>query len=232
MKHAIARLNGHFIVCGVSATGRYIIDELIKTSQPFVVIDRDPDKLRRLAPNTLHIEGDATQEAILAAANVVRAAGLLTALHHDAENLLVVVTAKGLRPDLKIVAKAIDEESERKLRQVGADRVVMPNFIGGMRMASEMLRPSVVSFLDTMLRSRDAVIRVEELRIEATSPLVGKSLQASGLLGLSGASVVAIAETDGRYRFNPAAERVIAPGETIIVMGEVAQIQAFAGSHS
>lgn len=228
MKKSIARLDGHFIVCGVSATGRYIIEELVKTGRSLVVIDHDPAKLATLATEILSIEGDATHEAVLKEAKIDCAAGLFTALHSDADNLLVVVTAKGLRPKLTVMAKAINEESERKLRQVGADRVVMPNFIGGMRMVSEMLRPAVVTFLDVMLRDPDATIRVEELHVGAASPLAGKTLETSGLLGLAQASVVAIASTDGRYQFNPAAQRPITPGETIILMGEVAEIRAFA----
>ena len=229
MKHAIDRLEGHYIVCGVSATGRYIIDELVKTGRTFLVVDLDPEKLKPLAAaGILHLQGDATHEAVLASANLGRAAGLFTALHNDADNLLVVVTAKGLRPDLPVVAKAIDEESERKLRQVGADRVVMPNYIGGLRMASEMIRPSVVTFLDTMLRSRDAVVRVEELRLDRGSPQVGRSLAASGLLDIDEVAVVALADPDGRYHFNPPREHTLRAGETVIVMGHSAAIATLA----
>ncbi|MBI2353804.1 MAG: potassium channel protein [Deltaproteobacteria bacterium] len=227
MKNCISRLKGHYIVCGVSATGRHIIAELSRTGHRFVVIDRDPERIRLLTESEfLHIEGDATHEAVLVAANIATAEGLFTTLHHDADNLFVVVTAKGLRQELKIVAKASDEESERKLRMVGADRVVMPNYIGGLRMASEMIRPSVVSFLDAMLRSRDATVRVEEIRITVNSPLVGKPLSETGVLGMEGVTVVALTDNDGSCRFNPPRETMLKPDDVIIVMGVVDRISA------
>lgn len=225
MLKKISALEGHFIVCGMSATGRYVIDELAKTGRTFLVIDRDPDKIKGLnAAGILTIEGDATNDAVLQAANVTRAGGLLTTLHADADNLFAVVTARGLNPSLRIIAKAISEESERKLRQVGADSVVMPNFIGGLRMASEMIRPSVVSFLDIMLRSQDATVRVEEIGIRADSPLIGKSLAASAIMDAEGVTVVAIADSKRAYSFNPSRERLLAEGDVVIVMGIVANI--------
>lgn len=225
MIKTIAGLAGHFIVCGMSATGRYVIDELKKTGRAFVVIERDPEKIKGLnAAGILTVEGDATNDAILQAANIGSAAGLLTTLHADSDNLFVVVTARGLNPSLKIVAKAINEESERKLRQVGADRVVMPNFIGGLRMASEMIRPSVVTFLDVMLRGQDAAVRVEEINIAAGSPLAGKSLAESGIMDTVGVTLVAVADEQGSYCFNPVRERRLAAGELVIVMGVVENI--------
>jgi voltage-gated potassium channel len=225
MLKKIAGLQGHFIVCGMSATGRYVIDELKKTGRSFVVIDRDPERIRALGEaGVLTIEGDATNDAVLQTAGIARAGGLLTTLHADADNLFVVVTARGLNPSLRIIAKAIGEESERKLRQVGADSVVMPNFIGGLRMASEMIRPSVVSFLDVMLRSQDAAVRVEEIPIPGGSPLAGRSLASAGLLEVEGVTVVAITDPHGAYTFNPSRERLLAPGDVVIVMGIVANI--------
>lgn len=225
MKNRISKVEGHYIVCGMSATGKYIVEELLKTGRSFVAIDKDPEKIRELnEANILNIEGDATHEAVLEAANIRQAGGLLSALHYDADNLFVVVTAKGLNPGLKIVAKAINEESERKLRQVGADRVVMPNFIGGLRMASEMIRPSVVSFLDNMLRVKDATVRVEEIHIPITSALVGKSLADSGIFEVEGVTVVALADGKGNHSFNPPRDRTLKPGDIVIVMGIVDSI--------
>lgn len=225
MTRAIAALEKHFIVCGMSATGRYVIDELKKTGRSFVVIDRDPERIKQLGnEGILNIEGDATNDAVLQAANVGSAAGLLTTLHADSDNLFVVVTARGLNPSLKIIAKAINEESERKLRQVGADSVVMPNFIGGLRMASEMIRPSVVSFLDTMLRSQDKTLRVEEIMIPLNSPLKGKSLADSAILDMEGVTVVAVSNGKSSYSFNPSRERFLSGGDVLIVMGVVENI--------
>jgi voltage-gated potassium channel len=161
---------------------------------------------------------------VLQSANIAAAAGLLTTLHADSDNLFVVVTARGLNPSLKIIAKAINEESERKLRQVGADSVVMPNFIGGLRMASEMIRPSVVSFLDVMLRSQDATVRVEEIRVPAGSAMSGKSLADSAIMDVEGVTVVAIASGDKSYCFNPSRKQLLSQGDVVIVMGVVENI--------
>jgi voltage-gated potassium channel len=221
----ISGLKGHFIVCGLSATGRYVIEELNKTGRTYLVIDRDPEKIKALnAEGVLNIEGDATNDAVLKEANVAGAAGLLSTLHSDSDNLFVVVTARGLNPSLRIIAKAINEESVRKLKQVGADSVVMPNFIGGLRMASEMIRPSVVSFLDVMLRSQDVTVRVEEIGIPVSSKLVGKSLADSALTDLEGVTVVAICDDRKAYSFNPPRSRMLAEGDVLIVMGVVEKI--------
>ncbi len=229
MKNEISRLKNHFVVCGISATGHYIIDELLKTGRKFVVVDKDPARIKQMADaNILNVEGDASHDAVLEAANIRNAAGLFVALHIDADNLLVVVTAKGLNPTLKIIAKAIDEESSRKLRQVGADRVVMSNYIGGLRMTSEMIRPNVVSFLDTMLRDKSGAIRVEEIAIQKDSPLVGKKLCDTGILAIEGVSVVALVTCDrGSYIFNPPKDRVLAVDDVLIVMGFVDKITEF-----
>ena len=225
MKNCISKLENHYIVCGMSATGKYIVEELLKTGRRLVAIDRDPERIRELnEANIPNIEGDATHEAVLDAANIRKAEGLLSALHFDADNLLVIVTAKGLNPDLKIVAKASNKESERKLQQVGADRVVMPNFIGGLRMASEMIRPSVVSFLDNMLRVKDTAVRVEEIHIPSSSTLVGKSLADSGILEIEGVTVVALSDGKGSNSFNPPRDRTLRTDDVVIVMGIVERI--------
>ena len=228
MRTEISRLKDHFIVCGVGSTGQYIIDELSKTGRNFVVVDKDPARIKQLTDaHILNIEGDASHEAILEAANIRSAAGLFVSLHIDADNLLVVVTAKGLNPALKIIAKAFDEESSRKLKQVGTDSVVMPDYIGGLRMTSEMIRPHVVGFLDTMLRDKSGTIRVEEIVIQKGSRVEGKHLNETGILDINGVSVVALVDNYGKYIFNPPKERVILVNDVIIVMGIVDKIQEF-----
>lgn len=222
MKRLIARLSNHYLVCGVGSTGKYLLEELVKTGRTFVVIEKDSDKIKQLAERgILCIEGDATHDAVLESAGIRKAAGLVTSLHTDSDNLFVVVTARGLNPDLKIISKAVDDESERKLRQVGANSVVMPNFIGGLRMASEMIRPSVVTFLDVMLRSSDVTIRVEEVAIPSHSIFAGLPLAETGLLDVEGVTVVAVKSDGSGYLFNPSRQRVVTAGDVVIVMGLV-----------
>lgn len=224
MKKAIDLLQGHVIVCGESQTGRYVIDELLKTHKPLVVVETDKNKIAGLLAREIpHVEGDATSDAVLQAAGVERASGLITTLHTDAENLFVVLTAKGLNPDLRVISKAVDEESRLKLKKIGADGVVMPNAIGGLRMASEIIRPAVVSFLDLMLHAKDQTIRVEEIPVGPDSPFAGKTLEETGILSLPDVTVVALMQ-DGAYRFNPPRDTVVRDGTVIIVMGMVTTI--------
>ncbi len=223
MQKTIDRLKGHYIVCGADQTGRYVVEEFARTKRDFVVIEKDMEKIKYLKERgLLYAEGDATHNAILQSAGIERAKGLVTTLHSDAENLFVVFTAKKLNPAIRVISKAIEEESEQKLRMAGADGVVMPNSIGGLRMVSEMIRPSVVTFLDVMLRSKDRTIRVEEVGIAAGSPFAKKALEATGILSMEGVTVVALrGKEQDTYRFNPPPETILYEGDIIIAMGNV-----------
>lgn len=225
----IENLRGHYIICGAGNTGRYVIDELTKTGQDFVVIENDPDRASRLLKSgTLCIEGDATQDAVLNSAGIARASGLVAVIHTDAENLFLVITARRLNPQLRVIAKAVAEESEQKIRLAGADSVVLPNYIGGLRIASELIRPSVVSFLDIMLREKDKTIRVENIDIGPGSRYVGKLLAETGLRDHEDVSVVAVHNRlTGDYRFNPPRDMILTDDVVLIVMGEIAAIKSF-----
>jgi voltage-gated potassium channel len=227
MNKQIDNLKEHYIVCGDSPTGRYAIDELLKTRKPFLVIETDKGKIAALAARgILCIDGDATTSAVLQAAGIERARGLFSNLQTDAENLFVVLTAKGLNPGLRVVSNAVDEESQHKLIKVGADRVVLPNAIGGLRMVSEMIRPSVVTFLDLMLRAKDKTIRVEEIGLAAGSPYIGKTLGETGVLTMPDVTVVALVLREGEaYQFNPPHDTALEVGMVIIVMGVVEAIE-------
>lgn len=225
MQNKIDKLKGHTIVCGADQTGRYIIEELTKINQTFVVIEADPERIKRLeANNILHIRGNATHDAVLLEAGIARAHGLIAALHSDADNLFVSLTAKVLNPQIRVISKAIEEESEPKLSRAGADGIVMSHRIGALRMVSEMLRPSVVTFLDVMLRFKDQTIRVDEITIPAHSPFVGKRLEQLNILGIEGVSVVALKDGEN-YTFNPSKETVLRTDDVLIMMGNVGLIQ-------
>ncbi len=226
MKKTIDSLRGHYIICGHSQTGHYVIEELHKSRKPFVVIETDRNKIDALLErNILNIEGDASSEAALLEAGIARAAGLITTLHTDAENLFVVLTAKGLNPDLRVIAKAVEEESRQKLVKVGADGVVMPNAIGGLRMVSELTHPNVVNFLDHILSNREQTIRVEEIRIREGSSLLGKTLTESGIVFQPDVAIIAISH-HSNYTINPARDTVIETGMIIVLMGTLEAIGA------
>lgn len=228
MQKRIAALKDHYIICGAGLTGRYCIEELHRTQRQFVVIERDGEKIKELIQQgVLCVEGDASHDLTLRQAGIEHACGLVSALATDAENLFVVFTAKRLKGDLRIVSKATEKESEQKLRLAGADGVVSPKSIGGLRMASELIRPTVTGFLDKMLRLQNRTIRVDEISVTSGSSLAGKPLGQSGLLDQQAFSVIAISsDGEDNYRFNPSRDTVLAEGETIVVVGDVAAIDA------
>ncbi|MBM4137251.1 MAG: potassium channel protein [Nitrospira sp.] len=225
MNKQISDLRGHYIVCGIGGIGRHIIDELFNTGRLFVAIDRNEEICKELSEKgILFIKGDTTSSAVLKAANAEHAKGLFCALPHDAENLLLILTAKGINPGLKIVAKAEEDESEDKMRKAGADGVVLPEFIGGLRMASEMIRPEAVTFLDKMLKSRDEIFRVEDILVSDHSVFAGKTLKTSGILERKGLTVVAVKKGD-QYIFNPTKEEKLGIGDSLILIGETKDIR-------
>lgn len=223
MNRRIRALKGHYIVCGADQTGLYVIEELVKTKKDFVVIEKGAVRIKELmGRDILCIEGDASHYAVLEQAGIRSAKGFITSLSTDAENLFVVLTAKRLNPSLRVISKAIEEESEQKIRMVGADGVVTPNYIGGLRMVSEMIRPEVVNFLDIMLRSKDQTIRIDEIDLSKGSPLTGKSIKDTGILDTEGVSVVALRDrTADSYLFNPSGNTRLHENNIIIIMGNV-----------
>ena len=224
MEKQIAHLKGHYIVCGIGRLGKHIIDELHKTKRLFVAIDMNEEVCKGLADRDMPcIKGDATTSAVLKAANADNARGIFCALRNDADNLLLIFTAKEISPHMRVVAKAEEGESEGKMRKAGADRVVLPEFIGGLRMASEMIRPEAVTFLDQMLKSREEIYRVEDIPISPESKFIGKTLKASGLLEKDGVTIGAVRKGN-KYLFNPPDTVVLDAGDALILIGETKEI--------
>lgn len=221
----ISELKGHYIVCGVGKIGMHIIDELNKTGRYFVAIDKNEEVCNELADKKiLYVYGDATYSSVLKAANIENAKGIFCSLHNDAENLLLILTAKGLNPNLRIIVKAEEDESYEKMKNAGADGVILPKFIGGLRMASEMIRPKTVTFLDEMLKRTDEIYRFEDIYFDDKSKFIGKPLKETGLLNKRGISVVAIRKSD-RYIFNPDPEERIQAGDALIFIGETKNVR-------
>ncbi|MBV1777130.1 potassium channel protein [Burkholderiaceae bacterium DAT-1] len=226
MQTVIDRLTDHVIVCGYGSTGRYVVEELLKTGTPFVVIETDPTKLRELRErHVLCVEGDATVDDSLLASGVKRAKGLIASLHTDADNVFVVLSGKALNGTMRIIAKAIEEPSRQKLRTVGADGVVMPNFIGGLRMVSELVRPSFVTLLDMMLPSHGESVRAEEIGLPHDSVHIGKRISDLGLQSMSGVALVSLQRAQSQtHLFNPPGDTRLEAGDTLMFMGESARM--------
>ena len=223
MEREIAELHDHVIVCGWGRLGRAITADLVRADRDVVVIDRDP--VVEQAP-TPWVCGDATSDAVLAAAGLDRAATLVAALDSDADNLYVVLSARSVRPDLFLIARAKLESAEPKLRQAGADRVVNPHLIGGNRMAALTLQPHVAEFLDVVMHEGDLEFRLAELTVGVGSTLDGASLRQAHLRDRTGAMVLAIREPSGAFITNPQADTTLAPGQVLIAIGTSEQLAA------
>lgn len=227
MRKGIDSLHDHIIVCGVGRTGQHVLDELRATRTPFVVVDHDAEKLGALHeehPDMAYLAGDATEDDVLINAGIHRARGVVAALTDDKENLYVTLSARSLNPALRIISKCVEPTAEAKLRKAGADKVVSPNHIGGMRLASEMIRPNVTEFLDIMLRDPKHVLRIEEATVSQASPLAGRTLGEAALRKVCDVLVVAVRDAEGKYKFNPGAEQSLKVGSTLIVLGEREEI--------
>jgi voltage-gated potassium channel len=224
MEKKIEALRDHFIVVGGGATGRSIVGELIKNGFPVVVVDSQA-KDQLLPEEVLNVEGDATHDETLRRANIDHCRGLFLALPSGKDNLYLTVTARMMRPSLPIVATAKDEVVAAKLTRAGATGVVSPQAIGGLRMASVMIRPDVVDFLDQMLRSRHQTLRVAQINLNEGSCLGGQTIRDSDLRGRFDLLILAVRKPDGEFLFNPPADYQIQLGDVLIVMGEVEKVE-------
>lgn len=218
MEKMIRKLKGHYIVCGVEGVGFHVLSELSETKRPCVMVDIDKEKINKVLEafhEQLFIEGNATDSDTLLAAGIGEAKGLFAVTGDDNENLVISLTAKQLNPHIRVVARCSRLKNVEKMKKAGADSVISPTFIGGLRMASDMVRASVVSFLDTMLRDKEKNLRIEELAVP--SSLADKPLAAVNLRKHAGVLLLAI-KTGKDWIYNPAEDYVMKAGDTLIFM--------------
>ena len=237
MRHRIEKAANHIIVCGAGRTGNHIVSELDTGLWTFVVIDTDHAAIEQcrksLDRDFDYIVGDATDDAVLRDAGVERAHGLIAALPEDKDNLYAVVATRGLNPNLRIVAKAVDPAAVTKLRMAGAHRVVSVNRLGGRRMASEMIRPHAVEFIETMIRDKDKNLRFEEITIPPGSSLAGKILAETDIRKAGGLLVVAAGHRGSKsYTYSPGPDFPLEEGMTLIVLGETKSVQRLRDTQS
>jgi voltage-gated potassium channel len=227
MKERLKVMKSHYILCGAGNTGMVVTMELMKKGYRFVVIDTNVKVIQELIEQDIPaIEGDATLDEVLLEAGIDRATGLVTALPHDADNVFVALTAKGVNPDIFIISTAAKIESVPKLKRAGANYVVSPNIIAGARMASVIMRPSVVDFLDATMAGQDRGLQMEELSIQPRSFLAKKALKDAEIRQRSGAIIVSVKRGD-RSVINPEPTYVFEPGDILIVLGDHDQISKF-----
>ena len=226
MDKQIKKLNNHYIVCGGGETGCPLLEELVKNCEQVVLIELDEKNIERCnrIENLLYIKGDATDDQNLLSAGIERAAGIIIALPSDKDNLYITMTARMLNKKIRIISKMINQKLEPKLKKAGANSVVSPNFIGALRMASEMIRPAAVDFLDSMLRSKKQNLRIHQITVSAHSSAVGKKISESGIKDKFNLLVVGAKQNSEEIEFNPSPSQVLKDGMALIVMGKVEDI--------
>lgn len=219
LSRKMSKLRGHFIICGAGRVGSHLVRSLLGREDKFIVIERDPQKVAELTDLGISVlVRDATLEETLREAGVEHAGGLAACLPDDADNVYVVLTARGLNPTLHIVARAAEEQAEAKLIRAGANRVVAPTIIGGHRMAVALTKPAVGDFIDSITANK-LNLGFEQLEVEPVSMLVGRKLSETNIRSELDIVIVSIRRTDGEIVFNPSGEAVIQGGDMLIAIG-------------
>jgi len=217
----IAELKDHYIICGFGRIGRIICKELYEDDIDFVVIEQDSSAIEEIiSEKYLFLEMDATSEEALQGAGLLKAKGLVTVVNSDANNVFITLTAKGLRPDIFILARASEQKNEAKLMKAGATRVVSPYMIGARRMAHVLKRPTVVDFIDIATMGNKLGLIMEEAKVGTKSSFIGKNLIESRLRQDFGVIIVAIKKMSGEMIFNPLPSEVLEAGDVIVVIGK------------
>ena len=216
MQERIGNLRQHYIICGIGRVGSNVAHELDITQRPYVVIESETRSIETYLekyPHALYVHGDGSTDEVLTSCGIAHAAGVFAVTGDDSKNLVITLSAKLLNPATRIVARCHEINYIDKIRKVGADAIVSPDFTGGMRIVSSMIRPQVVSFLDEMLRS-DNTLRVEEVRV---SERFGEN--ALSTLNLKSRDFILLAvHVENRWEFNPADDYRVRPGNTLVVM--------------
>lgn len=221
MQQTIGKLRDHYIICGFGRIGQMICKEFETRPVTFVVVEKNPHLCERLSrEGYLFVQGNATDDETLVAAGIDRARGLITAVTSDTDNVYITLTARGLNPELFILARAGEEGAEVKLMRAGASKVISPYTIGAVRMAHAILRPSVVDFIELATASENLALQIEEIEVSEKSLLVGKTLVTAEIRQSMGIIIVAIKQPDGHMLFNPPSHTVINPHSVLIILGE------------
>lgn len=224
----IERLSEHVIVCGYGRTGEILAGELGERKKPFVVVDNDPERINEAAgAGYLALTDDATEEEALINAGIHRAKTVVASLPSDAQNVFLTLTARNLKADLQIIARAELQSTEKKLLQAGADRVVMPAITGAVRMAAMITRPSTVELIELAAGRHMAEVEIDELIIPAESDLVGQTVREVQPRAKHGLLIVAVKSTGKPLVFNPDADIVIQADDAVMVMGRITDIERF-----
>ncbi len=229
VKKRIEKLSGHTIICGYGRNGSQAAVDLAFRDVPFIVIENNPELIEKLSSSDdiLYIEGDATKDEVLQEAGISRAWALITTLPVDADNLYVVLTAKEINPELMIISRASNESSDIKLKRAGASNVIMPDRVGGQRMAKLVIQPDVVEFIDYIMLQEPDNVFLEELNCESiASCFDGKKIRELDIRNRSGANIIGLKQEDGSYIINPSPDELLSRSDKIFVLGTSSQIDS------
>ncbi len=217
----MSKMRDHYIICGSGRVGSHLIRDLAGSNQSFVVIENDPQRAAEFTQRGITVlVGDATLEESLREVGVERARGLAACLPNDADNVYVVLTARDLNPNLRIVARAAEEQAEAKLLRAGANHVVAPTIIGGHRIAVALTKPAVSEFMDS-ITANELGLGFEQVEVEAASDLVGQELRATPIRSELDVVIISIRRQDGQIIFNPAADCKVLSGDILIAIGQM-----------
>lgn len=222
MERELAKLKDHYIICGAGRVGRTVVRELLSRRVSCVLIEQDAARAQWAVNDGVPVViGSGHAEDVLQRSHIDTARGLVAAVTSDAENLYIVLTARGMNPTLKIIARASEDEAVSKLRRAGATEVISPYNFVGRRIAHILLQPRVIDFIETAFGSERMDIQIEEVEVPTASPLAGKSLAAANIGQNTGVLVLALRHGDGALTFNPPAATVIQPGDCLIAIGAI-----------
>lgn len=223
---SIQKLRDHYIICGFGRMGRIICEELTEKGLPFLVLENDDDVIEEIERfGYPFLKADATSDEELLASGIDRAAGLVSVVTDDAQNVFIVLTARGLNPKLNIVARSATEETIKKLVRAGANKVISPYFLGGHRIAQAIMRPTVLDFLENIIQNKEMDLSLDEKPISPRSKLVGTTLATSGLRQDYNIIILAIKSATGSMDFNPHFDTEIKAGDILVILGRGSDLE-------
>ena len=229
MRAEIKRLADHFIICGYGRVGQEVAANFKSEGVPFVVIDLDEDAIAKATEDgCLGLQGNVNNDELLREAGIERARAIIAVVGNDPDNVYVVLSARAMRPDIFIAARASVEDSKDKLKRAGADRTIFPQGIAGRRMAMIALRPLVVDFIDTTMYSRDRELLLEDIALSPDSPVAGMTVR-EGQDCCGGATILAVKKS-GSLVTNPSMKTLLEPGDEVVVIGTKEQLRVLEGS--
>lgn len=229
MRNEVRNLEDHYIVCGYGRTSRPVVEGLEQSGHPFCVIDVDEETEPELREEGfLYLVGDATEEDVLETAGIHRARGLLALLPSDPDNLYLTMTAKNMNPDARVIARASDDQAGTYLRRGGADEVVSPYETAGNQVLQTALKPAVVELMELATPREHLQLSLEEVTVEADSPLDGRTIQESEIRRRCGVIIVAIKRANGEMTFNPDPNEPLERGDDLVALGEREDLETLA----